>query len=140
MGADLARCVLIPAPGSAAIDVAAILLDGMDLVVLGLAGAAVPPTRARAVVARARSKSSCLVVSEGRWDGADIRIESHVSEYKGIGQGYARITGFSVDVEVSGRGIRPRSGRFDLSAADGVVRWTAQAPEQSAPLPLPQAL
>ncbi|MFD4785073.1 hypothetical protein ACFWNH_29040 [Rhodococcus qingshengii] len=55
MGADLARCALIPAPGPAAIDVAAILLDGMDLVVLGLAGAAVPPTRARAVVARARS-------------------------------------------------------------------------------------
>lgn len=55
MGADLARCALIPTPGSAAIDVAAILLDGMDLIVLGLAGAAVPPTRARAVVARARS-------------------------------------------------------------------------------------
>ena len=29
MGADLARCALIPTPGSAAIDVAAILLDGM---------------------------------------------------------------------------------------------------------------
>lgn len=140
MGADLGRCALIPAPGSAAIDVAAILLDGMDLVVLGLAGAAVPPSRARAVVARARSKGSCLVVTEGRWDGADIRIASHVAEYSGIGQGYGRITGFSVDVEVSGRGIRPRSGRFDLSAAGGVVGWTAPAPEEAAPLPLPQAL
>lgn len=64
----------------------------MDLVVLGLAGAAVPPTRARAVVARARSKGACLVVTEGRWDGADIRIDSH--------GGYGRITGISVDVEV----------------------------------------
>ncbi|MCZ9635262.1 hypothetical protein [Rhodococcus sp. BH5] len=140
MGADLARCALIPTPGSAAIDVAAILLDGMDLVVLGLAGAAVPPTRARAVVARARSKGSCLVVTEGRWDGADIRINSHVAEYTGIGQGYGRITGFSVDVEVSGRGVRPRSGRFDLSATGGAVGWTASAPEEAAPLPLPQAL
>ncbi|OFE10324.1 hypothetical protein [Rhodococcus sp. 1139] len=140
MGADLARCALIPAPGSAAIDVAAILLDGMDLVVLGLAGAAVPPTRARAVVARARSKGACLVVTEGRWDGADIHIASHVAEYMGIGQGYGRITGFSVDVEVSGRGIRPRSGRFDLSAADGAVGWTAPAPGEAASLPLSQAL
>ena len=57
-------------PGAAAIDVVAILLDGMDLVVLGLAGAVVPPTRARAVVARARSKGACLVVTEGRLDGA----------------------------------------------------------------------
>lgn len=55
MGADLNRCALVPAPGDAAIDVAAILLDGMDLVVLGLAGQSVPPTRARAVIARARS-------------------------------------------------------------------------------------
>lgn len=76
----------------------------MDLVVLGLAGAAVPPTRARAVVARARSKGSCLVVTEGRWDGADIRIDSHVTNYTGIGQGYGRITGFSVDIEVKWAG------------------------------------
>nr|THJ70224.1 hypothetical protein EU244_18140 [Rhodococcus qingshengii] len=140
MGADLARCALIPSPGAAAIDVAAILLDGMDLVVLGLAGAVVPPTRARAVVARARSKGACLVVTEGRWDGADIRIDSHVAGYTGIGQGYGRITGISVDVEVSGRGVRPRSARFDLSATDGVVGWNPHTPEQSAPLPLPHAL
>lgn len=140
MGADLSRCALIPSPGSAAIDVAAILLDGMDLVVLGLAGAVVPPTRARAVVARARSKGACLVVTEGWWDGADIRIDSHVAGYTGIGQGYGRITGISVDVEVSGRGVRPRSARFDLSATDGVVGWNPHTPEQSAPLPLPHAL
>lgn len=140
MGADLARCALIPAPGSAAIDVAVILLDGMDLVVLGLAGAAVPPTRARAVVARARSKGACLVVTEGRWDGADFRIDSHIAGCSRIGQGYGRITGLSVDVEVSGRGIRPRSARFDLSPTGGVVGWTPHATEQSTPLPLPRAL
>ena len=135
MGADLARCALIPSPGPAAIDVAAILLDGMDLVVLGLAGAAVPPTRARAVVARARSKGACLVVTEGRWEGADIRIDSHVAGYVGIGEGYGRIAGFSVDIEVSCRGIRPRSARFDLSPAGGVVGWTPpDETEQSTPL------
>lgn len=131
---------LVPSPGAAAIDVAAILLDGMDLVVLGLAGAVVPPTRARAVVARARSKGACLVVTDGRWDGADIRIDSHVAGYTGIRQGYGRITGISVDVEVSGRGVRPRSARLDLSATDGVVGWNPHTPEQSAPLPLPHAL
>ncbi|MCT6735312.1 hypothetical protein [Rhodococcus qingshengii] len=137
MGADLNRCALVPAPGDAAIDVAAILLDGMDLVVLGLAGQAVPPTRARAVIARARSKNSCLVVTEGRWDNADVRIDSQVTGYTGLGQGRGRITGLTVDVEVSGRGFRPRSATLDLSATNGTVDWAAQTPH---PQPLHRAL
>lgn len=54
MGADLEKCALISSLSETAIDAAAILPGGMDLVVLGLAGADVPPTRARAVIARAR--------------------------------------------------------------------------------------
>lgn len=56
MGADLSRLAVIPDPGTDPVEVAAVLVDGMDLVVLGLGGRRVPPTRARAVVARARSK------------------------------------------------------------------------------------
>ena len=69
MGAQLERLALIPAPGPDPVEIAAVLLDGMDLVILGLAGASVSPSRARAVVARARSKGSTLVVTEGHWDG-----------------------------------------------------------------------
>jgi len=54
-GADLARIALVPEPRDSAVEVAAILLDAIDLVILGLSGATVTPTRARAVVARARS-------------------------------------------------------------------------------------
>ncbi|RZL20783.1 MULTISPECIES: hypothetical protein [unclassified Rhodococcus (in: high G+C Gram-positive bacteria)] len=63
----MGKCALISSPSETAIDAAAILLDELDLVVLGLAGADVPPTRARAVIARARTKGACLVVTEGRW-------------------------------------------------------------------------
>ncbi|MFE5700772.1 hypothetical protein [Rhodococcus koreensis] len=52
--------------------VAAILLDGIDRVILGLSGAAVPPSRAWAVVARARSKGAVLPVTEGHWGGVDL--------------------------------------------------------------------
>ena len=41
MGADLSRLAVIPQPGSDPVEVAAVLMDGMDLVVLGLAGVAV---------------------------------------------------------------------------------------------------
>src|ERR1700756_311515 len=55
MGADLTRLALVPDPGTDPVEVAAVLLDGMDLVVLGLRRS-VPLSRARAVTARARNK------------------------------------------------------------------------------------
>jgi hypothetical protein len=45
MGADLTRLALIPDPGTDPVEVAAVLLDGMDLVVLGLGGRSVPLSR-----------------------------------------------------------------------------------------------
>ena len=38
MGADLSRLAVIPEPGADPVEVAAVLMDGMDLVVLGLGG------------------------------------------------------------------------------------------------------
>lgn len=52
MGADLSRIAVVPEAGANPVEVAAVLMDGMDLVVLGLRGRSVPATRARAVVAR----------------------------------------------------------------------------------------
>ena len=46
MGADLSRLAVIPDPGTDPVEVAAVLIDGMDLVVLGLGGRLVPQTRA----------------------------------------------------------------------------------------------
>ena len=43
MGADLSRLAVIPDPGTDPVEVAAVLMDGMDLVVLGLAGVRCQP-------------------------------------------------------------------------------------------------
>ena len=61
MGADLSRLAVIPDPGADPVEVAAVLMDGMDLVLLGLNGRSVPATRARAVIARARQKGCTLL-------------------------------------------------------------------------------
>ena len=74
MGADLSRLAVIPDPGTDPVEVAAVLIDGMDLVVLGLGGRRVPQTRARAVVARARNKGCTLLVTDGDWQGAPTRL------------------------------------------------------------------
>src|SRR5689334_11148804 len=87
MGADLSRLAVIPDPGADPVEVAAVLMDGMDLVVLGLGGRSVPPSRARAVVARARQRGCTLLVTDGTWQGASARLEATVSGFDIAGPG-----------------------------------------------------
>ena len=107
MGADLSRLAVIPDPGADPVEVAAVLIDGMDLVVLGLGGRRVPPTRARAVVARARNKGCTLLVTDGDWQGAPTRLQAQVCGYEITAGsrgtpvcGFGRISG--VRLQVSG--------------------------------------
>lgn len=87
MGADLSRLAVIPDPGADPVEVAAVLMDGLDLVVLNLRGRSVAPTRARAVTARARQKQCTLLVAGGDWPGASARLEARVSGYDVTGSG-----------------------------------------------------
>ena len=99
MGADLSRLAVVPHPGADPVEVAAVLMDGMDLVVLGLGGRCVPMTRARAVVARARQRGCTLVVIQGDWQGASIRMDAQVRGYRvTAGPGFGRIGGVEVSV------------------------------------------
>lgn len=82
MGADLSRIAVIPDPGNDPVEVAAVLIDGMDLVVVGLGGRRVSRTRARAVVARARQKGCTLLITDGDWQGAPTRLEARVCGYE----------------------------------------------------------
>lgn len=107
MGADLSRLAVIPDPGTDPVEVAAVLVDGMDLVVLGLGGRRVPQTRARAVVARARHKGCTLLVTDGDWQGAPTRLAARVCGYEITAgnwdtpaPGFGRING--VRLQVSG--------------------------------------
>jgi hypothetical protein len=113
MGADLSRLAVIPDPGTDPVEVAAVLMDGMDVVVLGLGGRSVPLTRARAVVARARHKGCTLLVTDGDWQGASIRLEARVYGYETtcgtVVPGFGRIS--KVRLQISGVCARGRSIR-----------------------------
>lgn len=128
MGAELHRLALVPNPGADPVEVAAVLLDGIDLVVLGLGGSTVPPSRARAVVARARTKGATLVVTDGRWDGAELTLSAHVDGYDGPGsgdrRGRGRVRAVRLGVEVQGKAMRPRTGRLVVSSAGEGVEWS----------------
>ncbi len=93
MGADLSRVAVIPYPGTDPVEVAAVLLDGLDLVVLALGGRVVPMSRARAVTARARQKGCTLLVTGGDWHGASARLDARVCGYEMVGSGGAAVPG-----------------------------------------------
>lgn len=128
MGADLARVALVPAPGGDALDVAAVLLDGVDLVVLDLAGTSVAPGRARGLVARARHRGSVLVVTGGAWPGAQLQLRAEVvagTTDTGMGRGHGRLRNRELEVQVGGRGslAAGRCSRVRLCPDGAEVRW-----------------
>ncbi len=108
MGADLSRLAVIPDPGTDPVEVAAVLMDGMDLIVLALGGRSVPVTRARAVVARAHQKGCTLLVTDGDWQGASIRLTARVCGYETTADtpGFGRISKVRLQVCAEGRAIR----------------------------------
>jgi hypothetical protein len=116
MGADLSRLAVIPDPGTDPVEVAAVLMDGMDLVILGLAGRTVTATRARAVVARARQKGCTLLVARGDWQGATMRLDARVSGYETTAghdggapvPGSGRISRVRLSVRAHGRAARSK--------------------------------
>ncbi|WP_227985417.1 hypothetical protein [Nocardia spumae] len=125
MGADLGRLAVVTDPGPDPVEVAAVLLDGLDLVVVGLAGISVPPSRTRILAARARSKGSTLVVTDGKWSGPTLRIDSKVTGYSGLGRGRGRLCSVHLDVRVHARSAQVRTGRLDLCPHNGRVEWVA---------------
>lgn len=113
MGADLSRLAVIPQPGSDPVEVAAVLMDGMDLVVLGLGGRSVPPTRSRAVVARARQRGCTLLVTGGQWQGASMRMDARVCGYEIAGvPGCGRIRKVRVSIRAQGKAPGKAPGKL----------------------------
>lgn len=133
MGAQLDRLAVVTDPGSDPLEVASVLLDGLDLVVLGLNGASVPMSRTRVLTARARSKGSTLVVTGGSWAGPVLRIDTQVAGYSGLGRGCGRLRTVRLDVSVHGRSAQPRKGHLALCPSNGRVEWVDSS---SAPEPL----
>ncbi|MCG5431748.1 hypothetical protein LV457_05510 [Mycobacterium sp. MYCO198283] len=104
MGADLSRLALIPDPGTDPVEVAAVLMDGMDLVVLGMQGRRVPLSRAKVMATRARTKNCTLLVTDGDWEGAQVRVDARVCGYELTGApGRGRIDRVRLAVRARGR-------------------------------------
>ncbi|MEW2018807.1 hypothetical protein [Rhodococcus sp. NPDC076796] len=125
-GGNLSKVHLVDPGNTDPLDAASICLDGLDLVVTTVHGRDVPPTRARALLARNRKHASILILSDGRMPGIDLTVSSTVCGYGGIEQGRGRIKSITLETTVHGRGTPHRTGRHTLAApmfGEGGLRW-----------------
>ena len=134
-GGDLSKVHLID-PGQAdPLDAASICIEGLDLVVTTVHGRDVPPTRARALLARNRTHAGILAITDGHMPGLDLAISSRPVAYGGIEKGRGRIRSITLETAVHGRGITHRTGRYTLTAptfGEQGMRWTPASVDEAA--------
>ncbi len=117
LGVGLERLALVPAPGERWPAVVAALLDGMDLLLLGLP-APVRSADARRLVARTRERGTVLVVLEhsgSRWpEVPDFRLSVAGARWEGLGCGHGHLRRRRLDVLVRGRRAASRERHATL--------------------------
>ncbi|MQA81681.1 MAG: hypothetical protein GEV10_24920 [Streptosporangiales bacterium] len=135
MGVDPHRLLLVDRPGPRWAEVVAALLDGIDLVLTGLADQPAPHV-ARRLTALARRHGSALVVA-GPWQGADLHLRVSTARWTGVADGHGHLGGRYAEVTAQGRrgAVRPRTLRLWLPAADGGVRPAGEAAGDRRPEP-----
>ncbi|HMT50076.1 MAG TPA: hypothetical protein PKC36_08015 [Dietzia sp.] len=110
-GGRLDCLALVPDAGPDPAAVVSVLLDGLDLVLLGPAVAAVPPSRARVVAGRVRAAGAVLLVGPG-WPGAELVLAGRHCRYGGLGTGAGRLASVSTTVRCSGRAAPSRTAEW----------------------------
>ncbi len=115
LGVDLGHLVLVPCPGPLWAQVAATLLDGMDVVLVRPPGP-VRPGVARRLAARVRERRGVLVVLGARgWpEAADVQLTVEAGAWQGVEAGSGHLQGRHLGVVASGRRAAARPVRVDL--------------------------
>jgi hypothetical protein len=111
-GVAIERLALVPHPGPDWVDAVGALIDGLDIVAVGVPGR-VAPRLATRITARARQRGAVLVVV-GTWPGADVTLQITAATWHGLGAGVGRLRRREVEVVASGRGAATRLRRARL--------------------------
>lgn len=113
LGIDHERFVVVPDPGAQWANVASILFDGADLVLLQPPSAP-NPADIRRLTARARERRVVLLCA-GEWQGADLRLVSRRRQWDGLGVGHGHLATQEIEVSIEGRrSPRPRVAEVTL--------------------------
>jgi hypothetical protein len=152
LGVDLRRLALVPAPGERWAAVAAAVLDGVDVVLLGLPAGPVRAADARRLVARTREQGTVLVILEPpgpptrrSWpEGVDVRCSVTTGGWEGLGAGAGYLRRRRLEVVATGRRAAGRERHLVLwlPGTSGPPEAVHESPLREAPgrLPTPAAL
>src|SRR5699024_10647817 len=102
---------LVPDPGPDPASVVSVLLDGLDLVLVGPDVAVVAPSRARVLAGRVRAAGAVLLVGSD-WPGSELTLAGRHCRYGGLGAG-------------AGRARRGRCGSWGRPGRGRRARWRA---------------
>ncbi|MER8188182.1 hypothetical protein [Kitasatospora sp. NPDC094015] len=122
LGVHLERLVVVETPGEQWPQVATALADGTGILLLRPTGR-VTPSVAEKLVSITR-RSGCVLVVDGPWPGARVRLEVMARTWEGVGQGRGRLRARRLRMRAGGRGsaARERDVTLWLPDADGAVR------------------
>jgi hypothetical protein len=134
MGAEPERLLLVDDPGDRWPDVVAALIDAVDLVLVrprARAGPSSTLTRRLAALAR---RGRCVLVADGDWGGAQLRLGVAAADWTGPGAGAGHLTSRRAHVVATGKGAAGpgRSAWIWLPGPDGAVA-PAAAPAAGRP-------
>lgn len=140
LGVQLDRVAVIPDPGGDVLQTLSVLADGVEVVVVKVPERAAvgTPARRRILSARLRQHGTVLLTL-GRWPGADLAVSAVTERWDGIDAGHGRLRGRQLRVRVVARRsavtrqhlltlAARRDGRTDLQVQP--VTGVTAAPER----------
>lgn len=109
-------------------EVLAAMIDGFDIVLVGMATARLRPGTGRRLQARAQARGAVLVtIGQHASLAADVRLDASVVRWAGLGDGHGLAHSRLVDVVAHGR-RRPRPSRSTLVYPSVALPYLAPPP------------
>lgn len=107
--------IVIPDPGIEPLNVAAVLCEGLDLVVYRGPKIMLSASRARPLLGKLRKGTAALMMVGTEVASPALMVESEIINYLGIGPGRGRIRGVEMNIRATGKGQAPVNGRLVIS-------------------------
>lgn len=129
LGLDLRRTVAVPFPGEHWLSVTAAFIDVISVVIVRPPGS-VSEAQAARIAARLRQRGAVLIV-DGPWPRAALRLTTVRSEWSGLGAGHGHLRGRRVRLQITTQTSGQRLVTLGFPATDLSV--TAVAEDTLAP-------
>lgn len=125
----LDRIIAVPDPGADPLGIAAVLTEGLDLVVYrSPVQLALSPVRCRPLLGKLRKGRAALMVVGATVPSPALTIAGDIQSFRGIGRGTGRITGVDIRVRAQSKSAHPASATVTVgqAAAETVAETAAE--------------